>query len=197
MLAISYNWWKFLHVAGVIAFVLFHGVSMVAALQVRRERDRGRIATLLQFSGSSLLGMYVSLAWLTVFGVVAGIQGQYWNDGWFWMSIVLLVLVSAEMGAVSRPYYARLERGDRGPALGRSAPERRGARGDPARAGRRLERGRRLRRARGDHLAHDLQAVPGDLSLLRVERRPHNVVRSSGCSAGPLTTSPVGENRDP
>ncbi|MCI0634250.1 MAG: hypothetical protein L0206_10110 [Actinobacteria bacterium] len=109
MLAISYNWWKFLHVVGVIAFVLFHGVSMVAALQVRRERDRGRIATLLQFSGSSLLGMYVSLGWLAVFGVVAGIQGQYWNDGWFWISIVLLVLVSVEMGAVSRPYYARLK----------------------------------------------------------------------------------------
>lgn len=105
----TYNWWKFLHVAGVIAFVLFHGVAVFAALRVRKERDRARIATLLQFSGSSILGMYVSLAWLIVFGVVAGIQGFYWNDGWFWISIGLLVLVTVEMFAVARPYYQRVK----------------------------------------------------------------------------------------
>lgn len=105
----AYSWWKFLHVAGVIAFVSFHGVSMVAALRVRKERDRVRIATVLQLSGSSLMGMYVSLAWLITFGAVAGIQGDFWNDGWFWISIGLLVLAVAEMSAVGRPYYERLK----------------------------------------------------------------------------------------
>ncbi|HET7236905.1 MAG TPA: DUF2269 family protein [Actinomycetota bacterium] len=110
MLGLSaYNWWKFLHVAGVISFVLFHGVSVFAALRVRKERDRVRIATLLQFSGSSVIGMYVSLGWLIVFGVVAGIQGLYWNDGWFWISIALLVIVTAEMSAVAGPYYRRVK----------------------------------------------------------------------------------------
>lgn len=105
----AYSWWKFLHVAGVIAFVSFHGVSMVAALRVRKERDRVRIATVLQLSGSSLMGMYVSLAWLITFGVVAGIQGDFWNDGWFWISIGLLLLAVGEMSAVGRPYYERLK----------------------------------------------------------------------------------------
>ena len=110
MLGLSaYTWWKFLHVAGVIAFVAFHGVSMVAALRVRKERDRIRIATMLQLSGSSLMGMYVSLAWLIAFGVVAGIQGGYWNDGWFWIAIGLLVLAVGEMSAVARPYYQRVK----------------------------------------------------------------------------------------
>ncbi|HET7928245.1 MAG TPA: DUF2269 family protein [Actinomycetota bacterium] len=104
-----YSWWKFLHVAGVIAFVGFHGASMMAALRVRKERDRGRIATMLQLSGSSLMGMYLSLAWLIVFGVIAGIQGDYWNDGWFWISIGLLVVVVGEMSAVARPYYQRVK----------------------------------------------------------------------------------------
>jgi uncharacterized membrane protein len=104
-----YTWWKFLHVAGVIAFVTFHGVSVMAALRVRKERDRGRIATMLQLSGSSVTGMYVSLAWLITFGVVAGIQGDYWDDGWFWISIGLLVLVVGEMWAVARPYYERVK----------------------------------------------------------------------------------------
>lgn len=105
----AYSWWKFLHIAGVIAFVSFHGVSMVAALRVRKERDRVRIATVLQLSGSSSMGMYVSLAWLITFGVVAGIEGDFWNDGWFWISIGLLVLVVGEMSAVARPYYQRLK----------------------------------------------------------------------------------------
>jgi hypothetical protein len=110
MLGLSaYTWWKFLHVAGVIAFVTFHGVSVMAALRVRKERDRGRIATMLQLSGSSVTGMYVSLAWLIAFGVVAGIQGDSWNDGWFWISIGLLMLVVGEMSAVARPYYQRVK----------------------------------------------------------------------------------------
>jgi hypothetical protein len=105
----SYNWWKFLHVAGVLAFVMFHGVSVVAAIRVRKERDRTRITTLLQFSGSSLMGMYVSLGWLIAFGVVAGIQVGYWDDGWFWISIGLLVASVAEMYLVARPYYQRVK----------------------------------------------------------------------------------------
>jgi hypothetical protein len=105
----AYSWWKFLHVAGVIAFVSFHGVSMTAALRVRKERDRVKIATMLQLSGSSLMGMYVSLLWLVVFGVVAGIQSGFWNDGWFWIAIGLLVLAVGEMSAVGRPYYQRVK----------------------------------------------------------------------------------------
>jgi hypothetical protein len=105
----AYTWWKFLHVAGVIAFVMFHGVSMMVALQLRTERDRGRIATMTQLSGSSLRGMYVALLWLIVFGVIAGIQGEWWNDGWFWISIGLLVVAIAEMSAVGRPYYERVK----------------------------------------------------------------------------------------
>ena len=105
----AYTWWKFLHVAGVIAFVMFHGVSMMVALQLRSERDRGRIATMAQLSGSSLRGMYVALLWLIVFGVIAGIQGEWWNDGWFWISVGLLVVAIAEMSAVARPYYERVK----------------------------------------------------------------------------------------
>lgn len=105
----AYTWWKFLHVAGVIAFVMFHGASMMVAIRLRKERDRAKIAAITQLSGSSLTGMYVSLLWLVVFGVVAGIQGQWWNDGWFWISIGLLVVVAAEMVAVARPYYERVK----------------------------------------------------------------------------------------
>jgi hypothetical protein len=108
-ITVAYNWWKFLHVGGVLAFVMFHGVSVSASLRLRKERDRGRIAALMQFSGSSIRAMYVSLLWLVAFGIVAAVKGQYWNDGWFWISIAILVAVTGEMSAVARPYYQKVK----------------------------------------------------------------------------------------
>src|SRR4029450_4404640 len=105
----AYTWWKFLHVAGVIAFVMFHGVSMMVALQLRRERDRGRIATMTQLSGSSLKGMYVALLWLVAFRVIAGVHGGGGADGWFLRSRGRLVVALPEMSAVPRPYYERVK----------------------------------------------------------------------------------------
>jgi hypothetical protein len=109
MLAIDYRWWKFLHVAAVLVFVLFHGVSVLVALRLRKERDRVRIAELLQFSGASTMGMYVSLGALILFGVVAGFSGKWWSYWWIWISLGLLVATIAEMSAVARPYYEKLK----------------------------------------------------------------------------------------
>jgi hypothetical protein len=109
MLAIDYRWWKFLHVLAVLGFVLFHGVSIVVAIRLRKERDRTRIAELLQFSGSAVLGMYVSLGALIVFGVVAGFAGKWWGYWWIWLSLALLVITIVEMSVVARPYYEQLK----------------------------------------------------------------------------------------
>lgn len=109
MLAIDYRWWKFLHVAAVLGFVLFHGVSVQVAFRLRKERDRVRIAELLQFSGASTMGMYVSLGALILFGVVAGFSGKWWSYWWIWISLGLLIATIAEMYAVARPYYQQLK----------------------------------------------------------------------------------------
>ncbi|HEX6330658.1 MAG TPA: hypothetical protein VF129_05130 [Actinomycetota bacterium] len=106
---LDYRWWKVLHVLGVLGFVAFHGVSILVAFRLRKERDRTRIAELLQFSGSSVLGMYMSLLALIVFGVVAGFAGSWWGFWWIWISIALLVLTIVEMSAVARPYYESLK----------------------------------------------------------------------------------------
>lgn len=106
---LDYRWWKVLHVLGVLGFVAFHGVSILVAFRLRKERERTRIAELLQFSGSAVLGMYVSLLALIVFGVVAGFAGSWWGFWWIWISIALLVLTIVEMSAVARPYYESLK----------------------------------------------------------------------------------------
>jgi hypothetical protein len=109
MLAIDYRWWKFLHVAAVLGFVLFHGVSVQVAFRLRKERDRVRIAELLQFSGASTMGMYVSLGALILFGVIAGFSGKWWSYWWIWISLGLLVATIVEMLVVARPYYEQLK----------------------------------------------------------------------------------------
>ena len=105
----AYSWWKFLHVLGVLAFVMFHGVSSVVAFRLRKERDRTRIAELLQFSGASIRGMYVSLGVLILFGVIAGFDGDWWRFWWIWISLGLLFATLAVMYVVARPYYQQLK----------------------------------------------------------------------------------------
>jgi hypothetical protein len=107
--AIDYRWWKLLHVLGVLGFVTFHGVSILVAIRLRKERDRTRIAELLQFSGSAVKGMYVSLLLLIAFGVIAGFAGHWWSYWWIWISLGLLVLTIGEMTGVARPYYQSLK----------------------------------------------------------------------------------------
>src|SRR5918994_4537537 len=102
----AYSWWKFLHVLGVLAFVMFHGVSAVVAFRLRKERDRTRIDELLQFSGTSIQGMYVSLGVLILFGVIAGFAGDWWRFWWIWISLALLVATPAGIlcvGAARNP----------------------------------------------------------------------------------------------
>jgi len=106
---VLYPWLKFLHVASVLGFVAFHGISMLVAIRLFKERDRTRIAELLQFSGSAVKGMYVSLILLVVFGVWTGFQLDVWGFWWIWISIALLVATAVEMGVVAAPYYRDLK----------------------------------------------------------------------------------------
>ena len=105
----DYRWWKLLHVLGVLGFVTYHGVSILVALRLRKERDRTRIAELLQFSGSAVKGMYVSLLVLIAFGVIAGFAGHWWSFWWIWISLGLLVVTIGEMIGVASPYYQSLK----------------------------------------------------------------------------------------
>ena len=106
---VLYPWLKFLHVVSVLGFVLFHGVSILVAFRLRKERDRTRIAELLQFSGTAVMGMYVSLAFLIGFGIWTGFDGGWWGFWWIWISIAILVLTIGEMMGVARPYYQSLK----------------------------------------------------------------------------------------
>ena len=98
----------FLHVLGVIVFVLGHGASIAVAFRLRKERDHSRIAAMLDVSSWSTGLMYLGLLLTIVPGIVLGFLGSYWGTWWLWISIVLLVIVMGAMYGVASPYYLKL-----------------------------------------------------------------------------------------
>ena len=58
--ALLYQWWVFIHIVGVLGFLLAHGVSVAVLFALRRERDPGRIRALLALSGQSANAFYWS-----------------------------------------------------------------------------------------------------------------------------------------
>jgi hypothetical protein len=110
MIGSAYQWWLFLHITGILAFVMAHGVSAGVALQLRHERNPDRIRALLQLSNSSTSVFYVGILLLVAAGVVMGFQGHWWGQGWIWTAIVVLFLTMAAMYAVATPYYRRVRR---------------------------------------------------------------------------------------
>ncbi len=109
--AAVYNWWVFIHVVGVIGFVLAHGVSTAMALRVPRERDPERLRALLELSGSTAVVLYASTFVLLLGGFGAGFDG-HWFSQQAWISVALGVFVAEMvfMWAYTRPYYRRLRR---------------------------------------------------------------------------------------
>jgi uncharacterized membrane protein len=106
--ATIYQWWVFIHLAGVFGFLLAHGASVSALFRLRKERDRGKIRELIQFSGSTIRLFYISLLVLLIGGVAAGLKGQWFKQQWIWEAIGVLVFISVAMIVIARPYYRRV-----------------------------------------------------------------------------------------
>lgn len=104
----AYEWWVFLHVAGVVAFLTAHGVSVGVALRLRQERDAARVAGLLDLSARTVPWFYASYGILLVAGIIAGFDGDWWGYGWIWAAIGALLIITLAMIFMARPYYQRV-----------------------------------------------------------------------------------------
>jgi hypothetical protein len=105
----SYRWLLLLHIASVLALLGTHGTSMTVLYRIRRERDRTKVLDLVTLSGETILPMYISLAAIVVTGVLLGLKVHAFSRWWLWVAIVILVAISALMGAIARPYFARVK----------------------------------------------------------------------------------------
>lgn len=96
----------FLHVLGVFAFLMAHGVPAVVSFLLRDEHDLARIRALLLISGRSHSLMYPALLVIVLTGIINGFQGRWWSFGWIWVSLVLLVALLAAMFAMGGQHYS-------------------------------------------------------------------------------------------
>jgi plastocyanin len=103
-----YRWWVFVHLLGVFGLVTSHGVSVFALLRIRGERDPARVVHLIELSGSSMPAFYASLLFLLIGGIGAGFNGDWWDSGWIWLSLVLLLVTFGLMSAIAGPYFRKL-----------------------------------------------------------------------------------------
>lgn len=101
-------WIVFVHVAAAFIFVAGHGVTMYVAFAVRREKDRARMASLLDISswalGSAGIGMLVVL----VAGILAGVVAGSWNRAWIWVSLVLFITIGIAMTPIGGAWFNKL-----------------------------------------------------------------------------------------
>ena len=103
-----HRWWVFLHVAGVFAFLMAHGVSAYVTFKLRGERDPSRVSHLLELSASSVGVMWNSIGVLLLGGVLAGFTGHFWGQAWIWVAIGVFVIVIVAMYALGTTWAARL-----------------------------------------------------------------------------------------
>jgi hypothetical protein len=109
-LAPFHPWIVFVHVLGVLGFLVAHGVSAAAVLRLRTERDPVAVRTLLDLSRRSMTLMSISaLVWLAA-GVLAGFSGNYWTGGryWIWVSLLLVLAILIVMTPMGRIYLNRV-----------------------------------------------------------------------------------------
>ncbi|HUQ43677.1 MAG TPA: hypothetical protein VM451_04595 [Candidatus Limnocylindria bacterium] len=102
------SWIVFLHVLGAFMFVAGHGVSMFVIFQVRKERDRGKLAALLDLSGWSLGVAGIGLLILFVSGILAGVVLGSFGRLWIWVALVLFIVIAALMTPVGGTYLRSL-----------------------------------------------------------------------------------------
>jgi len=105
-----YLWIKFLHILGAFFFVTAHGASVGMALRLPHEKSLERMRALLDLSqaffgvGSAAIGI------LFLAGVAGGFAGHYWNRGWIWLSLSLLLAIVVTMALLVTTYYHRVRK---------------------------------------------------------------------------------------
>ncbi|HXG26435.1 MAG TPA: hypothetical protein VNL94_06245 [Candidatus Binatia bacterium] len=98
----------FLHVLGAFMFAAGHGVSMFAVFQVRKEKNRTRLAALLDLSGWSLATAGIGLLVLLISGILAGFALGSWSRWWIWISLALLIVIGGVMTPIGGNYLRNL-----------------------------------------------------------------------------------------
>lgn len=105
---LMYEWVVFVHIASVLAFMLAHGVHMVAMWAFRGEPDPERALTFFN-DLPKVTGLRILLAVIVASGVLAGFMGSWWERGWIWASLLTLLAISITMWRYGGGYFGQVE----------------------------------------------------------------------------------------
>ena len=109
MAIIWFQWWKFLHLIGLVGFLASHGVSIFVLDRIRKvDLDRDRITQLISLSGQTTVPMYASLAVLLTGGIGAGLTVHAFWRLWLVVSIAILVVTVGFMTSIAAPYFKQI-----------------------------------------------------------------------------------------
>ena len=100
----------FIHLVGVLGFLLAHGTSVAVLFSLRSERDPARIRALLGLSSQSMTAFYWSFLVLLGGGLAAATWGHWWSAGWPWLALGVLFGITVLMYYLAKPYYDRIRR---------------------------------------------------------------------------------------
>src|SRR4051794_11109155 len=91
--------WRTVHVIAVVVFLVGHVVSMYAAFRFKGVGTADQARRVLDLSRTGLLIAYVGLLGVIIAGILAGIAGQWFTSGrwWIWAAVVVLVVVTVLM----------------------------------------------------------------------------------------------------
>jgi hypothetical protein len=92
-----YGWVVFGHIIAVILAFAAHGASAFVMFRLRTERDRARLAAILDLSSGSLTIAGILLIVATVLGIAAAVMGDHFAKFWPWAAIIVLVVAFGSM----------------------------------------------------------------------------------------------------
>ncbi|QPC83815.1 hypothetical protein G4Y79_05395 [Phototrophicus methaneseepsis] len=101
-----YRWIVFLHIVSAFAFFMAHGASAVMAFRLQQEKDPERIRTILDLSSAAVPVAYFALMILVLAGIIAGVMGNWFSQGWIWVSLGLLIVLWFGMVMYAGRYYS-------------------------------------------------------------------------------------------
>jgi len=106
--AVTYRWIVFVHIFGVFVFLIAHGVSSGVGFRLAKERNRERVAGLLDFSAASSKVMMLGFWWILISGFVLGAVGDLLSARWFWAAIITLIVLAGLMTPLAAVPYNRV-----------------------------------------------------------------------------------------
>lgn len=103
-----YLFWRYVHFAGILAFVAGHGVSVAITLRLPKERDLERLEVLLGLSRSTIVWSNLGLVVLVIGGAANWIRVSYSPQGWLWAAVGILVVLAVVGFALAAPAFRRV-----------------------------------------------------------------------------------------